>query len=75
MDDSSSRKDAGLNVDDHIVLRLESDNTEAKKAIIEHQSTVEAETLAKFGEPTGDDVYTTEVKLEGSLLQISLVRK
>lgn len=67
----SARKSAGLNVDDRIVLSLETDSDELSRAINEHRSVIEAETLTtKFGEAT--DGYEATVKIEGSELAIAL---
>lgn len=66
----STRKEAGLNVDDRIFLRLETDAHELEQAIHEHQSVIYEETLAKEG--VVDDGYTTEVVVEGASLTISL---
>jgi isoleucyl-tRNA synthetase len=71
----SSRKEAGLNVDDHIVLNLETTNTELNKAITDHQAVIESETLATYGKPIQADAYSSEVLLEGLKLKITLVRK
>jgi isoleucyl-tRNA synthetase len=66
----SARKTAGLNVDDHILLRLETADEELKKAMKEYESVIKTETLA-------DDIATvtdnqTVVTIEGSELTIAL---
>ena len=69
----NARKQAGLNVDDHITLQLDTDSEELEAAINEHKEVIAAETLAdELGRPA--DGYETEVKVEGMLLQISLAR-
>jgi isoleucyl-tRNA synthetase len=69
----SARKNAGLNVDDHITLHLEAEGSELQAAIDEHQAVIAAETLADgFAEST--DGYRAEVKVEGDVLAITLAR-
>lgn len=69
----SARKNAGLNVDDHITLYLEAESSELQAAIDEHQAVIAAETLADgFAEST--DGYRAEVKVEGDALAITLAR-
>lgn len=67
----NSRKQAGLNVDDRIILSLLTDDSELREAIKEHQKTIIAETLA---ERLTDDVYTYEddVQVDGISLKVSL---
>lgn len=67
----NARKQAGLNVDDHIKLSLVTDDAELKKAIEEHAETIKAETLAnELGDADFD--YQTTVKVEGGELKVSL---
>ncbi|HEU0266268.1 MAG TPA: class I tRNA ligase family protein, partial [Candidatus Saccharimonadaceae bacterium] len=66
----SARKKAGLNIDDHIVLNLQSDDTMLKEAITEHRKTIAAETLAdKFANITNNQVVVT---VEKAQLRIAL---
>lgn len=67
----SARKQAGLNVDDHIVLSLETSDDDLKEAIREHEETILAETLA---DARTEDSYSYEVtvKVEGADLTLSL---
>lgn len=65
----SARKEAGLNVDDRIVLSLKTDNKELSQAVEEYIDTICSETLAKTGEVTDNE---TTVKVDGSKLVISL---
>ncbi|MGH7217834.1 MAG: isoleucine--tRNA ligase [Candidatus Microsaccharimonas sp.] len=69
----SARKNAGLNVDDRIVVSLEASDDELVKAIAEHEATITAETLATT---VSSDTYehTTEVTIEGAQLKVSLER-
>lgn len=71
----NSRKESGLNVDDHIVLSLETTNSELAKAIAEHKGTIESETLSKLVKPSSASAFTAEVKIEGLSLRISLAKK
>lgn len=69
----SARKAAGLQVDDRINLQLSTDDKELTKAIAEHRETINKETLATLNAPVGVS-FTAEVKVEGVLLGISLVK-
>jgi isoleucyl-tRNA synthetase len=68
----AARKDAGLDVDDRILLSLSTSDEELRKAISEHEQTVTAETLAE--NVTSDQTYTyeTECTVEKSSLLVSL---
>ncbi len=70
----NARKDAGLNVDDRIVLALmvaDGGADELEKAIEEHSDTIKAETLAvEFRDV--QDGYDTTVKIDGYELRICL---
>ena len=68
----SARKNAGLNVDDRITLRLETTDDELKQAVAEHADTIAAETLAEFGEVAENE---STVKIEGSELKIYLEKR
>lgn len=67
----AARKDAGLNVDDRILLSLLTDDDDLKQAIAEHTETIATETLA---EALSDARYSyeTTVKVEGNELKLSL---
>lgn len=65
----SARKAAGLQVDDRIILQLTADDEELKKAINEHATTIQEETLAQFGDISDN---SGEVKIDGVTLTISL---
>jgi isoleucyl-tRNA synthetase len=68
----SSRKKAGLEVDDRITLSLSTSDDELRKAINEHQATILAETLAT--ELVFDQAYEYEsvCTVDGAPLTISL---
>lgn len=68
----AARKNAGLNVDDRIHLVLTSGDEELQRAIIEHKSTIMAETLALELADTGEPAYTAAVQIDGSSLTIGL---
>jgi len=70
----SARKAAGLNVDDRIVLLLQTEDSELAQAITEHRETIQSETLADEAAdlPTG---HTTDVLVEGAVLKISLAKR
>jgi isoleucyl-tRNA synthetase len=67
----SARKQAGLNVDDHIKLSLSTDADELSQAISEHAAVIQAETLC---DRLDDATYSHEssVKIEGIELVIRL---
>jgi isoleucyl-tRNA synthetase len=67
----AARKNAGLNVDDRIVLSLEATNKELVNAIAEHEAAIAAETLAT-GISTNAYDHTVEVNIEGETLNVSL---
>lgn len=67
----NARKQAGLNVDDHIVLSLKTPDKELQQALVEHKNTILAETLADMFEK-GEYVYNDTVKVENAELLISL---
>lgn len=69
----NARKQAGLNVDDHITLSLRTESKELQAAIVEHEVVIAAETLADaMAQPA--DAYEVDVKVEGELLHIALAR-
>lgn len=68
----NARKDAGLNVDDRIVLSLVSDSELLKTAIFEHSETIASETLAESIDPSALFEFVTETKIEGESLRITL---
>jgi isoleucyl-tRNA synthetase len=67
----SARKEAGLNVDDHIRLSIKSSNEQLTKALSEHNTLIASETLAD-SLVMDDLAYTTTVILEGADVAISL---
>jgi len=67
----NARKQAGLNVDDRIVLSFVTDDYELQKAIAEYSKIIAAETLAE-GISSEQYDYMAEVKIEDVQLTISL---
>ena len=69
----AARKSAGLNVDDRILLHLQTENTELKEAIHEHQQIIIVETLTS---DLTDNEYSYKqiVKVEGAELEVSLTK-
>ncbi len=70
----NARKQAGLNVDDHISLGLKTDDDELAKAIHEHRATIAAETLAD-AMTQESYAHQEQVKVEGVDLQLSLQKQ
>lgn len=70
-----ARKDAGLSVDDRILLTLSTDDTKLNSAIDTWSDSIMAETLttASLAEDQPAD-YTTTVKVAGSALRLELAK-
>lgn len=68
----NARKNAGLNVDDRIVLSLTTHDDELQRAISEHENTIKTETLAVS--IAQNDGYTETVLVENAELLIQLER-
>jgi len=70
----NSRKDAGLEMEDRIVLYLHTDDAELAKAIAEHRDYIAAETLtSKWADkPLGEGAFRAHVKVDGKALTIEL---
>ena len=70
----AARKNAGLNVDDRILLSLRSDDEQLSKAIDEYKETIAAETLASI---ISDGQYSFEStgKIEDTELRIALEKQ
>ena len=67
----NARKDAGLHVDDRIILSLITDSDELRQAIDEYQADIATETLATNVTNESYD-YSALVKVEGAELRVSL---
>ncbi len=68
----SARKQAGLDVDDRIVLSLQTLNAELQTAIKEHAKTIKAETLATALNDELESGYRLTVKIAESELTLAL---
>ncbi len=68
----SARKQAGLQIDDRIVLSIFSDDSEISQAIDAFADIIKAETLAVELNSTVDESEKYDAKIEGKLVEISL---
>lgn len=70
----SARKEAGLEMDDRIVLHLATSDPELTAAIAAHRDSIANETLVRqwSEQPLGTDAYGTQVKIDGRALTIEL---
>jgi len=69
----NARKEAGLEVDDRIVLTLETENKELVAAIAAHADTIKNETLATELKTQGAS-GSVPVKVDGSELYVSVAK-
>ncbi len=68
----SARKQAGLQIDDRIILRLFTEDTDLATAVQEHEATIKVETLALDIVRDMDEGYMTEAAIGSSVLAIEL---
>ena len=68
----SARKQAGLQIDDRIVLSISSDDSEISQAIDAFADVIKAETLAVDLNSAADKSEKYDAKIEGKLVEISL---
>ena len=68
----SARKQAGLQIDDRIVLSVSSDDPEISQAIDAFADVIKAETLAVELNSAADESEKYDAKIEGKLVEISL---
>ena len=68
----SARKQAGLQIDDRIVLSISSDDSEISQAIDAFADVIKAETLAVELNSAADESEKYDAKIEGKLVEISL---
>jgi len=73
----NARKDAGLNMEDRIVLYLGATSETLAKAIVTHLAYIAAETLTAMwaDQPLGPGAFRIEVRIEGQSLVIELRKK
>jgi len=69
----NARKDAGLNVDDRIVINIETDSTDLQEAIAEHHKTIITEILAT--EFVTNNGYKTTAKIDDIDITIQLKKE
>jgi isoleucyl-tRNA synthetase len=71
----NGRKNAGLQVDDRIVLSLFTEDAELAKAIDDHKDTIKAETLATQLKAVEGDAESTETaKVDGVELKVQITK-
>ena len=68
----SARKQAGLQIDDRIVLSISSDDSEISQAVDAFADVIKAETLAVELNSAVNESEKYDVKIEGKLVEISL---
>ena len=68
----SARKQAGLQIDDRIVLSISSDDSEISQAIDTFADVIKSETLAVELNSAADESEKYDAKIEGKLVEISL---
>ena len=68
----SARKQAGLQIDDRIILSISSDDSEISQAVDSFADVIKAETLAVELNSAADESEKYDAKIEGKLVEISL---
>ena len=68
----SARKQAGLQIDDRIILSISSDDSEISQAIDAFADVIKSETLAVELNSAVDESEKYDAKIEGKLVEISL---
>ena len=68
----SARKQAGLQIDDRIVLSISGDDSEISQAVDAFADVIKAETLAVELNSAADESEKYDAKIEGKLVEISL---
>ena len=68
----SARKQAGLQIDDRIVLSISSDDSEISQAVDTFADVIKSETLAVEFNSAADESEKYDAKIEGKLVEISL---
>ena len=70
----AARKNAGLNVDDRIVLAITSEDDEVRRMLEEHAETIKAETLATGLNESTPEQYTISLEVDGFSVGIALAK-
>ena len=71
----SARKQAGLNVDDHIQFGIKSEDEAIRRALNEHTKTIEQETLGTLVPLlSGQNVHQQIAKIDGNIITIYLIK-
>ncbi len=68
----NARKEAGLQVDDHIKLVLQTNSEDIKQAVSEHQNTIKQETLANHLNSEGSGSFETMVRVDNVDLHVKI---
>ena len=68
----SARKQAGLQIDDRIILSISSDDSEISQAVDSFADVIKSETLAVELNSAADESEKYDAKIEGKLVEISL---
>ena len=68
----SARKQAGLQIDDRIVLSISSDDSETSQAVDAFADVIKSETLAVELNSAADESEKYDAKIDGKLVEISL---
>ena len=68
----SARKQAGLQIDDRIVLSISSDDSETSQAVDAFADVIKSETLAVELNSAADESEKYDARIEGKLVEISL---
>jgi isoleucine--tRNA ligase len=68
----SARKQAGLQIDDRIILNISSDDSEIYQAIDAFTDIIKSETLAVELNSVVNESEKYDAKIEGKLVEISL---
>lgn len=71
----SARKAAGLNVDDRIALSLKTESDELREAVGQFSEEIAAETLADVIDTDATYSFTSDIKIEGRNLIVSLQKR
>lgn len=71
----NARKKAGFNVEDRILLKIESNSAEITGAAGKHKDLIFGETLATGELGNKEDEYSEKTKIDGQVVSINIARK